>query len=362
MNNIILKYILYNFIKSLLIVVLVIFCFGIILNLFEEIEFFKNLNVDIFKPLILTSLFVPSLILKLLPFIIFLSSMWFIIKIRENNDFLILKVYGFSNLKIFFILAITSFLIGCIVVTIISPITSTMVKYYEITKSQYARDIDHLVTFNQNGLWIKEPIKDGNRIISAVSINGSQIKNTTIFEFDNDQKLKKKIFAESINISEKKWKLTDVKVFSFSNQILEKKTFDQLEIVSMYDLEKITSLFSNSDTISFLDLFLNYQTFLDNGYNKQFLDQSFHTMLSLPFLLFLMTSIATILTMHTNKRTDNFRYIIVGLITCVIVYYLKDLLIALGKTDRIPIILSIWAPVLTLSFFTLIGVVQINEK
>ena len=159
MNNIILKYILYNFIKSLLIVVLVIFCFGIILNLFEEIEFFKNLNVDIFKPLILTSLFVPSLILKLLPFIIFLSSMWFIIKIRENNDFLILKVYGFSNLKIFSILAITSFLIGCIVVTIISPITSTMVKYYEITKSQYARDIDHLVTFNQNGLWIKEPIK-----------------------------------------------------------------------------------------------------------------------------------------------------------------------------------------------------------
>ena len=132
--------------------------------------------------------------------------------------------------------------------------------------------------------------------------------------------------------------------------------------MSMYDLEKITTLFSNSDTISFLDLFLNYQTSLDNGYSKQFLDQSFHTMLSLPFLLFLMTSIATILTMHTNKRTENFRFIIIGLITCVIVYYLKDLLIALGKTDRIPIILSIWAPVLTLSFFTLIGVVQINEK
>ena len=237
-----------------------------------------------------------------------------------------------------------------------------MVKYYEITKSQYARDIDHLVTFNQNGLWIKEPIKDGNRIISAVSISGPKIKNTKIFEFDNEQKLKKKIFSESINISKKKWVLTNVKVFSLSNEILEKKTFDQLEIMSMYDLEKITSLFSNSDTISFLDLFFNYQTFLDNGYSKQFLDQSFHTMLSLPFLLFLMTSIATILTMHTNKRTENLRFIIIGLTTCVIVYYLKDLLIALGKTDRIPIILSIWAPVLTLSFFTLIGVLQINEK
>ena len=69
MNNVILKYILFNFIKSLLVVVLIIFCFGVILNLFEEIEFFKNLNVNIFKPLLLTSLFVPSLVLKLLPFI-----------------------------------------------------------------------------------------------------------------------------------------------------------------------------------------------------------------------------------------------------------------------------------------------------
>ena len=362
MNNIILKYILLNFIKSLLITILIIFCFGVILNLFEEIEFFKNLDVDIFKPLLLTSLFVPSLVLKLLPFIIFFSSMWFIIKIKENNDFLILKIYGFSNLKIFLILALTSFLIGCLVITVVNPITSSMVKYYEITKSQYARDIDHLVTFNKNGLWIKEPIKDGNRIISAVNIKGSEIKDVTILEFDKEQKLKKKILSKSINVSKKNWVLTDGKIFISSEGFLKKKQFKQLEIISMYDLDKITNLFSNSDTISFLDLSMNYQALLNNGYNEEFLDQSFHTMLSLPFLLLLMTSVAAILTMYTNKKDENLRFIIIGLITCVIIYYLKDLLIALGKTDRIPIILSIWAPVLALSFFTLIGVLQINEK
>ena len=51
MNNVVLKYILINFLKSFLIVILVIFCFGVIINLFEEIEFFKNMNVTIFKPL-----------------------------------------------------------------------------------------------------------------------------------------------------------------------------------------------------------------------------------------------------------------------------------------------------------------------
>ena len=38
------------------------------------------------------------------------------------------------------------------ILIIVSPITSSMVKYYEKTKSQYARDIDHLVAVNKNGL------------------------------------------------------------------------------------------------------------------------------------------------------------------------------------------------------------------
>ena len=64
---------------------------------------------------------------------------------------LILKIYGYSNLKIFSILAVTSFLFGWIVLSLVSPVTSTMVQYYEKTKSTFARDIDHLVTFNKNG-------------------------------------------------------------------------------------------------------------------------------------------------------------------------------------------------------------------
>ena len=94
----------------------------------------------------------------------------------------------------------------------------------------------------------------------------------------------------------------------------------------------------------------------------QFLDQNFHSMLSLPFFLFLMTSLAVILTMYTNKKSDDYKIIIFGLISSVIIYYIKDLSVALGKTDRIPLVLSIWAPILALSFFTFIGVLQINEK
>ena len=186
MNNIILNYLLKNFLKTIFVVVLVFYCFGLILTLFEEIEFFKNININLLTPLILTSLQVPSIIVEILPFIIFISSMWFMARIRNNKDLLTLKVFGFSNLKIFFILAIISFILGWLILFIINPVTSSLSVYYEKTKSSFSQDINHLVTFNKNGLWIKENLQSKQRIISAKKPEGFNLINVSIFHLDNN--------------------------------------------------------------------------------------------------------------------------------------------------------------------------------
>ena len=101
---------------------------------------------------------------------------------------------------------------------------------------------------------------------------------------------------------------------------------------------------------------------MNNGYSENFLNQSIHSMLSLPFFLFLMTAVAAVLTLNTLKRSDNVKFIILGLMITVLIFYFKDLSLALGQTDRIPLTLAVWAPVIALSLFTFIGVLQINEK
>ena len=53
-------------------------------------------------------------------------------------------------------------------------------------------------------------------------------------------------------------------------------------------------------------------------------------MLSLPFFLFLMTALASTLTLNTLKRSDNLKFIIVGLLITVMIFYFKDLSLALG--------------------------------
>ena len=134
--------------------------------------------------------------IQLLPFIIFIASMIFMIKIRNSKDLLTLKVFGYSNIKIFFLLASTSFFLGWLILLIINPVTSSMAKYYEETKSNYARDIDHLMTFNKNGLWIKENLEEGKRIITAKKPEGKNLINLTIFHLDSKYNLVEKIVSK----------------------------------------------------------------------------------------------------------------------------------------------------------------------
>ena len=362
MNNIILNYLIKNYLKCFFIVTLTFYCFGIVLNLFEEVEFFKFTDVNFLTPLLLTCIFVPSLVIKLSPFIIFISSIWFMVKIRNNKELLTLKVYGYSNLRIFFILAFVSFFLGWIILFFINPISSSLIKYYEQTKSNHARDIDHLVSFNKNGLWIKETTSNKERIITASKLEDFTISQIEIFEFNKDFKLKRKIFADNADIRSNKWTLEKVKIFSYDVGVIEESFLEKYNMDSNYNYNKLINLFNNSDTFSFLEILLSFKSMKNKGYNEEFLRQSMHTMMTLPFYLSMMTALASILTLHTMKNSDNLKFIIIGLILSVIIYYFKDLSLALGKTDRLPLILSIWTPIIALSFFTLIGVIQINEK
>ena len=75
-----------------------------------------------------------------------------------------------------------------------------------------------------------------------------------------------------------------------------------------------------------------------------------------------MTGLASILAMNNLTKNNNLKMTVIGLAIVVIVYYFKDFSLALGQIEKISLILSIWAPIIALSLFTLIGVIQINEK
>ena len=133
-------------------------------------------------------------------------------------------------------------------------------------------------------MWIKENInKDERRIITAEKPKGKKLIDVTIFHLDRDYDLIKKIIAENVNISSNEWVLENVTIFVPEKGIMNIEKFDTYMIKSIYNYEKINSLFKDINTISFLDLTLRYKKLINNGYNEFFLNESLHKMLTLPF-------------------------------------------------------------------------------
>lgn len=360
MNKIINKYLIIKFMKVILNAVLIFFSLGIILNLFEEIEFFKNLNLPFTIPLILSLSYVPTFILELLPFIIFLSSMYYFLNLRSSKDLLSIKVFGYSNVKIILILSLFSFAFGLFILFAVNPITSSLIKYYETEKAQYARDVDHLISINKNGVWIKEIDNTGYKIINAEKLNKESLEKISIYIFNNNNKLLKRLESESAIIVDNPWQMKNVYIYDSkekTNIFLENYEFQ-----SYKTLERINSLYKNLNTISLLDLILNYEELNEKGYSKKILNEKINKFSSLPVFLFLMVVLAAIFTIGSLRNKQNFYYVLISILTCVAIYYFKDLSVALGQTERISLVLSVWMPIIVISLFCSIGVIQINER
>ena len=131
---------------------------------------------------------------------------------------------------------------------------------------------------------------------------GFNLIDVTIFHLDKRSNLLEKIVSKKADIKNNLWILQDVTIFKPSEGVLMQEKFKMFEIESIYNYEKINSLFKNFDTMSFIDLVTGYKNLLRNGYNEAFLNESLHSMLSLPFFLFLMTALSSVLTMGTLKK------------------------------------------------------------
>ena len=204
-------YLLKEFFKVVVNTSLVFFCLGLIINLFEEINFFKDYDVGIYLPLILSFLFVPSLFYNMFPFIILLSGIWFFLHIRKTDEIIAMKISGMSNFSIILVPSILSVILGIFFITLVNPVTSTLVKKYESTKGSFEKDQDYLAAITSNGIWIKEK----NNIIKSSKLNKNNLLDVSIYEFDNNDNFLKRFEAESADISSRNWILKNVKIMIF---------------------------------------------------------------------------------------------------------------------------------------------------
>ena len=247
------KYIAKEFLKTILNVSLTFFALGFIINIFEEINFFKDFDVGIDVPIMLSGLFVPSMFYNMFPFIILISGIMFFLKIKKTDEIIALKVSGMSNFSVIMIPCLVTIFLGIIFITAINPVTSSLVKKYETIRGTYEKDQKYLAALTVNGIWIKENNFEKNYIIRSVSLDDKFLKDVTIYEFDENNNFVKRIEAKSADIATLIWKLNHSTIIDKDGKTILENA-DGLVYQSKYDIKKLKSLYSNLDTISFWNL------------------------------------------------------------------------------------------------------------
>ena len=122
------KYLSIEFLKVVINVTLIFFCLGFIMNMFEEINFFKDIDIGIHVPILLSVLIVPNYLYNMFPFIILLTGMWYFRKIKKSDEVTALKISGISNFSIIVIPCLLSLVLGIFFITSLNPFTSILVK------------------------------------------------------------------------------------------------------------------------------------------------------------------------------------------------------------------------------------------
>ena len=255
-QNYISKQFLLTFVKTVSVFVTLAF----ILNIFEEINFFKDLDVSIGLPIFLTFLNIPSILFEIFPFIFLITTQFFFIKLIEQNENISLKNFGLSNSKIIKLLAILSFLVGVIIVTIFYNLSSNLKHSYLNIKNSYAKDNKYLAVITENGIWIKDAKNGITSIINAIDLKGNILNNVDIVQFDENFNFIQNISAEKVNIKNKVWKS---KSAILNNELETNQKINDFQLSTNIDFQDISSLFSNLTSLSILEL-----NDLKNKYNE----------------------------------------------------------------------------------------------
>ena len=347
-----------TFLKSFVNIFLIILSLVFILNILKEIEFFSNTDVSVLYPIYLSLMNTPSLIFEMFPFIFLISTQFFFIKLLNNNEINIFKYSGLNNLKIINILSILSFFIGILIITLFYNLSSNLQKYYLEIKNQYSTDKSYLAVINKNGLWIKDIVNKNINIINSRGIQNNFLTDTFITTFNENYEPIRNIKSNKINIIKNNWLIYDASVFEEN----EKKNIKLFEFQSNFNLKRIKSLFSNLSSLSIiqlLDLRDNYKAL---NYSIVEVDIQLNKIFTYPIYLTLMTVFSSIIMFNTKRFKSSTIKIIIGLFFSVIIYYISNFFNVMGNTEKIPLYVAIWSPLIFLIIINSIMLIRINEK
>ena len=291
----------------------------------------------------MAALQLPVLLQKILPLAALFGGMLTFLRLTRTHQLVVTRGAGVSVWQFISPALALAVAIGAFSVLVFDPFASAAVSRYEQLEGRYLRGQASLLAVSENGLWLRQVSEVGQSVIHAerVGSQGEEMDDVTVFLYDGTDRFSARIDAESAVLRPGYWELRDALITAPEQPA---RRVDSHRLDTNLTLAQIQDSFAPPETLSFWELPRFIATLREAGFSPLNHRIHWHTLLSLPLLLFAMVLIAAAFSLRLNSQGNTGILLVGGVLAGSLVYVITDVARALGLSGNIPVALAAWTP------------------
>ncbi len=286
----------------------------------------------------------PFLAQTTMPFMTLFAAMLTFWRLARANEAVVARAAGISAWQFILPAFLITIVLGIVTVTIINPVSALMLEKYQKLEAEYLKNRTSLISVSQNGLWLRQvDANGGHSIIHALRVSPQDLVlyDVIIFRFDETNHFLERIDAARAALRQDHWLIPEGWL---STTKPETRPVVNLKIPTELTKNNILESFSPPDTMSFWRLPEFIKTIEAAGFSGQRHRLHFYSLIAYPVLLSSMIFIAASFTLRINRRTGTSGALLGGLSCSFALYFMTDIIHALGLSASVPILLAAWTP------------------
>ncbi|MBM3613542.1 MAG: LPS export ABC transporter permease LptG [Alphaproteobacteria bacterium] len=298
---------------------------------------------------------VPFIASNVLPFAALIGAILTLTRMTRTQELVVTRAAGVSVWQFLLPALAISFLLGAFAVTVFNPFAAAMVSRFEQMEARYLQGKSSLLALSDTGIWLRQ--SDGERptVIHARRLDKETLTlhDVIIFQYEKDDQFVRRIDAREAKLSEGYWQIPNALMTGPDQPAA---TATDYRLATELSLEQIENSFAPPETLSFWALPEFIKVLEDSGFSSVRHRQYWHATLAIPLLLCAMVMIGATFSLRLNRRGGVWLLVVAGIMTGFMLYFVSDLVLALGLSGKIPPWLAAWAPS---GVFMLIGIASL---
>lgn len=292
----------------------------------------------------MAALKLPHTAQDVMPFAILFGTMLAFWRLTRSNELVVARAAGVSAWEFLTPAVLVALLVGVLAVTVFNPIASSMEASYEKLDARILRQSGDPLALSNSGLWLRQSDADGGQVIMhGDKANAPELllERVTVFFLNPQGEFASRIEARSARLEDGSWVIEEGQRFRPGDP---PEAVAQLRLPTSLTSTKIEESLASPDTMSFWELPSFISLLEQSGFSAQRHRLHFNVLLARPFLFCAMVLVAATFSLRMQRRGGAGMLIVSGVAAGFLLYFLSDIVFALGLSAKIPVLLAAWTP------------------